>query len=41
MNRGQWFSSPNKIFLTCVNLFILGIACTIVCSIFSSMFNGS
>ncbi|KAI9036458.1 putative amino acid transporter [Aspergillus affinis] len=29
MNKGQWFSSPNKIFLTCVNLVILGIACAI------------
>ncbi|PLB44159.1 putative amino acid transporter [Aspergillus steynii IBT 23096] len=29
MNRGQWFSSPNKIFLTCLNVFILGIACAI------------
>ncbi|KAH8425153.1 uncharacterized protein LDX57_002902 [Aspergillus melleus] len=32
MNKGQWFSSPNKIFLTCVNLIILAIACAIVCS---------
>ncbi|KAK1145250.1 hypothetical protein N8T08_004403 [Aspergillus melleus] len=29
MNKGQWFSSPNKIFLTCVNLVILAIACAI------------
>ncbi|KAA8652838.1 putative amino acid transporter [Aspergillus tanneri] len=29
MNKGQWFSSPNKIFLTIVNIFILGIAIAI------------
>lgn len=32
MNKGQWFSSPKKIFAFIVNLIILGIACTIVCS---------
>lgn len=30
MNKGQWWSSPKKIFLTIINLVILGIACAIV-----------
>ncbi|KAF7592255.1 hypothetical protein BBP40_000457 [Aspergillus hancockii] len=29
MNKGVWFSSPRKIFLTIVNVIILGIACAI------------
>jgi hypothetical protein len=30
MNRGQWFANPKKIFLTILNLIILGIAFAIV-----------
>lgn len=30
MNKGEWFSTPKKIFLTIVNFLILGIACAIV-----------
>jgi hypothetical protein len=30
MNKGQWWSSPKKIFLTIINFLILGIACAIV-----------
>lgn len=30
MNKGQYFASPTKILLTCVNIFIIGIACCIV-----------
>ncbi|KAE8382015.1 transmembrane amino acid transporter protein-domain-containing protein [Aspergillus bertholletiae] len=29
MNKGVWFSSPRKIFLTIVNVIILGIACAL------------
>ncbi|KAJ5652336.1 hypothetical protein N7507_009762 [Penicillium longicatenatum] len=29
MNKGQWWSSPKKIFLTIINFLILGIACAI------------
>lgn len=32
MNKGKHFSSPKKIALTIANLFILAIACAIVCS---------
>lgn len=38
MNKGQWFSSPKKIFAFIVNLIILGIACAIVCSDHPSLF---
>jgi ferredoxin len=31
MNKGRYFSSASKIFLTIVNLCIVGIACVIVC----------
>lgn len=30
MNKGQYFATPTKILLTCVNIFIIGIACCIV-----------
>lgn len=31
MNKGNYFANSSKIFLTFVNLVILGIACAIVC----------
>lgn len=39
LNRGQWFSSWNKITLTIINLIILGIAFAIVCPLPSPIEN--
>ena len=30
LNKGRYFASPTKVFLTVVNVFIVGVACCIV-----------
>jgi hypothetical protein len=35
MNKGLWFSSPRKIALTALNVFVIAVGAAIVCHIFT------